>query len=154
MKLAEALVARADAQKRIAQLRQRVATVARFQEGESPAEDARELLGEADRIAEELERLIRAINRTNSATEFGSGMSLTDALAHRDVLAIRRAILTGAAEAASTRQDRYSRSEVKFVTDLDVAGLRRRADGFAKEYRELDAQVQALNWATDLIDEG
>jgi hypothetical protein len=39
MKLAEALNARADAQKRLQQIRQRVQASARHQEGEEPPED-------------------------------------------------------------------------------------------------------------------
>jgi hypothetical protein len=77
---------------------------------------------------------------------------MTDALAHRDVLGLRRAILVEAAQVASVRQDRYSRSEVKFVTPLDVKELHRRADDLAKEYRELDAKIQAKNWERDLIE--
>lgn len=77
---------------------------------------------------------------------------MTDALARRDVLSIQRDLYAEAAQAASVRQDRYSRSEVKFVTTLDVPGLRRRADGLAKEYRELDARIQAKNWEIDLAE--
>lgn len=43
VKLAEALALRADAQKRFEQLRWRVQSSARYQEGEAPAEDARSL---------------------------------------------------------------------------------------------------------------
>jgi hypothetical protein len=39
VKLAEALAERADAQRRLAQLKQRVMLSARFQEGEEPPED-------------------------------------------------------------------------------------------------------------------
>jgi len=147
MKLAEALAERADAQRRLAQLKQRVMLSARFQEGEEPPEDPGELLAEADRIAGQLQDLIERINRTNATTAFEGGGSLTDALARRDVLSIQRDLY---AEAASVRQDRYSRSEVKFVTGLDVPELRRRADGLSKEYRELDARIQAKNWEIDL----
>jgi hypothetical protein len=66
------------------------------------------------------------------------------------VLSIQRDLYAEAAQAASVRQDRYSRSEVKFVTALDVPELRRRADGLSKEYRELDARIQAKNWEIDL----
>jgi uncharacterized protein DUF6847 len=152
MKLAEALNARADAQKRLQQIRQRVQASARHQEGEAPAEDPNELLAEADRVAADLERLITAINRTNVQVELEPGATMTDALAHRDVLGLRRAILVEAAQVASVRQDRYSRSEVKFVTPLDVKDLHRRADDLAMEYRELDAKIQAKNWERDLIE--
>jgi hypothetical protein len=150
MKLAEALNARADAQKRLQQIRQRIQTSARHQEGETPPEDPNDLLAEAERVAADLERLMTAINRTNMQTELQPGTSMTDALAHRDVLGLRRAILVEAAQTASVRQDRYSRSEVKFVTPLDVKELHRRADELAKEFRELDAKIQAKNWESDL----
>jgi hypothetical protein len=152
MKLAEALVARADAQKRLQQLQQRVALSARHQEGERPPEDPQALLDEAERLADGLEDLIRRINRTNSSVGFDEGRSLTDALAERDVLSIRRAFYAGAAQAASVRQDRYSRSEVKFVTALDVRELQRRVDEISKRYRELDARIQAKNWEIELVE--
>lgn len=152
MRLAEALTSRADAQKRLQQIRQRIALSARHQEGESPPEDPRELLEEVERVAADLERLIRSINKTNAQIEFEPGMSMTDALARRDVLALRRAIVAEAAQHASVRQDRYSKSEVKFVTSLDVKALHRQADAVAKEYRELDAQIQAKNWEAELLE--
>ena len=152
MKLAEALNARADAQKRLQQIRQRVQASARHQEGENPPEDPNDLLAEAERVAGDLERLISSINRTNVQIELEPGMSMTEALAHRDVLGLRRAVLVEAAQVASVRQDRYSRSEVKFVTPLDVKELHRRADELAKEYRELDARIQAKNWESDLLE--
>jgi hypothetical protein len=152
MKLAEALNARADAQKRLQQIRQRVQLSARHQEGETPAEDPNELLAEAERVAAGLERIIAAINRTNVSVELEPGMSMTDALARRDVLGIRRAMLTEAAQVASVRQDRYSKSEVKFVSALDVQAIHREADAIAKEYRELDAKIQAKNWEAELAE--
>ena len=152
MKLAEALNARADAQKRLQQIRQRVQLSARHQEGETPAEDPNELLAEAERVAAELERLIATINRTNVSVELEPGMSMTDALARRDVLGLRRAVLTEAAQVASVRQDRYSKSEIKFVSALDVQALHRAADAVAKEHRELDAKIQAKNWEVELTE--
>jgi hypothetical protein len=152
MKLAEALALRADAQKQLAQLKQRVVLSARHQEGEAPPEDPGELLAEADRLLQTIEDLIRRINRTNTATELDPGMTVSDALARRDVLGARRAFLAEIAQAASLRQDRYSRSEVKFVTSLDVAELRREVDRLSKEYRELDARLQSKNWETDVLE--
>jgi hypothetical protein len=151
MKLAEALVLRADAQKRLVQLKQRLMTSARHQEGESPPEDPAELIAEAERVMDQLVALIRQINRTNLATSFDDD-SLTGALARRDVLSIRRSLFADLATAASVRQDRYSRSEVKFVSAVDVRELQRQADALAKEYRELDARIQARNWETELLE--
>jgi hypothetical protein len=150
MKLAEALQMRADIQRRLQQLRQRVAQSAHTQEGEAPPEDPNELLAEAARLVAQLEGLIIGINRTNVTTLIEPGLTLTDALARRDALALHRAILVEAANNAAVRQDRYQRSELRFVTTLDVAALHREADDLAKQYRELDAQIQEVNWQTEL----
>jgi ABC-type hemin transport system substrate-binding protein len=48
MKLAEALILRADTQKRIEQLKQRLNANARVQQGEKPAEDPKKLMTELD----------------------------------------------------------------------------------------------------------
>jgi hypothetical protein len=48
LKLAEALAQRADAQRRVEQLRARAVGNARYQEGEKPAEDAARLIAEAE----------------------------------------------------------------------------------------------------------
>jgi uncharacterized protein DUF6847 len=152
MKLAEALQLRSDIQKRLQQLRQRIAVSARTQEGEQPAEDPNALLAEVGQLVEQLEVLITSINRTNVRTEIEPGRTMTDALARRDVLHLHRGIVVEAATHASVRQDRYTKSEIRFTTPLDVAGLHREADSLAKRARELDAQIQEANWRTELQD--
>ena len=101
-------------------LRARIVSSARFQEGETPAEDAWALLAEADEVLGELESLMRRINRTNSATVVEGG-TLTDALARRDVLRLRHGLVTSAADAAAgegQRGFRQLRSELKMVPAL------------------------------------
>jgi len=68
MKLAEALLERADLQKRIEQLQARIVANASFQEGEDPTESASEQLVDCLRSIDELEKLVTQINLTNSAT--------------------------------------------------------------------------------------
>mgnify|MGYP000520554256 CR=1 FL=1 len=101
MKLAEALSLRANAVRRIEQLRVRVVGNARFQEGEEPSEDAAALLIEIDDALGEYESLIRRINRTNSASSIGADGTLTDALGRRDALRLQHHVLTTAADAAA-----------------------------------------------------
>ena len=154
MKLAEALALRAAASRRAEQLRSRIAGSARYQEGETPPEDAASLLAEAGEVLDELETLIRRINRTNAATVVEGG-TLTDALARRDVLRLRHGMVTSAADAAAgegQRGFRQLRSELKMIPALPVAELRRRADDLAREIREVDTLIQRMNWETDLID--
>ncbi len=153
MKLGEALARRSDLQKRLAQLGVRLRESAVVQEGDEPPEPPDELLEEVDRLADELERLIAMINRTNSSTRLPSGATLTEALARRDVLALRHGVLRQAAEASAQAQARYSRSEIRLVRLIDVAAIRARLDDLARERRELDTQIQAHNWTEDLIDE-
>jgi hypothetical protein len=86
MKLAEALILRADSYKRIEQLRTRLKRNAKTQEGDAPAENPGELVSEFEAIARELEKLIQRINRTNSSTDLHKGVTIADALATRDLL--------------------------------------------------------------------
>ncbi len=152
MKLAEALILRADYQKRIAQLQQRLVRSAKVQEGEQPSENPQELLNELETVATELARLIQRINRTNSTTTFRDGR-LSDALAERDVLRLKRTAYDSLINAAALRQDRYMRSEIRLISTVDVAELQRQVDRLSRDDRELDAQIQATNWATDLIED-
>jgi hypothetical protein len=151
MKLAEALILRADCQKRVAQLKARLLTNAKVQEGDKPAETPRELLTEFGRVSTELLDLIKRINKTNSATVFSDRGTISDALAERDVLAVQRAAYAELAQAAAISQDRFTRSEVKYVSTINVAEIRKRADELAKNFRDLDARIQELNWQTELI---
>lgn len=156
MKLAEALALRADSARRIEQLRSRVVSNARFQEGEEPAEDAVSLLAEAGEVLNQYEALIRRINRTNAATAIGADGTLTDALARRDALRLRHSVLTAAADAAAGKGQpgyaRQLRSELKMLSALPVAELRAQADDVARELRELDVRIQRSNWEVELLD--
>jgi hypothetical protein len=129
---------------------------ARYQEGEEPPEDASALLAEAESALSELETLIRRINRTNAAARIGSDGTVTDALARRDVLRLRHAVRTAAADAAAGRSQgpigRQLRSELKMLAALPVAQLRAQADDLARELRELDIRIQRSNWEVDLLD--
>lgn len=156
MKLAEALALRADAVKRVEQLRARVQANARFQEGEDPSENAGELLGEVDGVFAELEELIRRINRTNAIATLDGNQTLTDALARRDVLRMRHSLWAKAADAASGRVSfggfRQLRSELRTLPALQVRELRTTVDDLARQHRELDVAIQRANWEVDLVD--
>lgn len=113
MRLAEALILRADCKKRFEQLKQRIASNAKVQEGDEPAEDPRQLIQEMEAVGDQLLDLIQRINTTNAATEIGDGQTLSDALAQRDALMLKRTAYSGLAAAASVTQSRTSKSEVK-----------------------------------------
>lgn len=151
MKLAEALAERSDCQIRIEELKKRLIRVARVQEGEPLAENPTELLAEIDRIFARTLELVQAINRTNASTLLEGQMTIADAIAERDSVGKRRDLLASVAEAASTRQDRYSKSEVKFVATVPVSQLQQQVNTLSKRFRELDTRIQELNWKTELI---
>lgn len=150
MKLAEALILRADCQKRVAQLKARLLMNAKVQEGDAPAETPQDLMAELNRVSTELLDLIKRINRTNSVTVFDETATISDALANRDVLALQRAVYVELVQTAAITQDRYTRSEVKYIATINVAELQKRADELAKNHRELDTRIQEFNWKTEL----
>jgi hypothetical protein len=152
MKLAEALILRADNQRRIEQLKQRIVQNAITQEGSDPAEDPDALIREMERTADQLTVLIQQINATNSSATLDDGTTLSAALARRDVLKLKHATYRDAAQAASQTSNRYMRSELRMTPQIDVAMVQQRADDLAREHRELDTRIQATNWRTDLIE--
>ncbi len=150
MKLAEALQERADLNRRIQQLQQRLGNNAVVQEGEAPAEDPAELLRELDGCAENLERLIARINLTNCRAEV-DGEGLPPLLARRDALKLRLGAYRDLAHSASQLGRRGMRSEIKLLSAVNVRELQKQVDQMAKELRVLDNSIQAANWATELI---
>jgi len=151
MKLAQALSERADIQRKLMQLKERILRNAKVQEGEEPAEDPYELLSEYEQKAEEIRKLVVKINRTNNKARFDKDNSLADILARRDVLAMRRDLLFEVAKSATVTQQRYKALEIKFKGAVNVKEAQKKADALAKEYRELDIKIQELNWSVDLI---
>jgi hypothetical protein len=155
MKLAEALALRADAARRVEQLKARIVANARYQEGEEPAENAAALLADAGTALDEFEELVRRINRTNATAVIGAEGTLSDALARRDTLRLRHSVVTAAADAAAgktTGYQRQLRSELKMLSALPVASLRAQGDALSREIREIDVQIQRTNWEVDLLD--
>lgn len=151
MKLAEALHLRADLQKRISQLGDRLNNNAKVQEGDEPAEDPVVLLRELDNGTAELARLITAINLTNSRT-VTDGRTLTAMIAEKDALSLRISILRNFIAQASTKVDRYSNKEIRIHSTVDVREQQKTLDALSKQLRELDVKIQGLNWTTDLIE--
>ena len=149
MKLAEALQERADLNRRIQQLQQRLNNNAIVQEGEQPAEDPAALLNELDRCAAQLEQLIAQINLTNCRT-IVDGETLTALLARRDALTAKVNSYRGLTQAASQLVRRGTRSEIKLLSTVNVKELQIQVDAMAKNLRLLDNSIQAANWATEL----
>ena len=110
MKLAEALIERADLQRRLAQLKQRLIQNAQYQEGESPAESPIQLLIEYHQTSLALADWVVKINMANHQVTLENGMNMVEALAQRDRLKTEHAALLDLANAAMPTMDRYSHS--------------------------------------------
>ena len=151
MKLAEALILRADLKKRIEQLRERLRRNAKVQEGNLPVEPPQLLLSEFERSAAELEALIRRVNSTNATVMFDSQHLISDAIAKRDGFDLRIRIMREVIAATSESDWLITRSEIKSVPTLDAAVLQRQLDDLSRERRDLDTQLQAINWKVELV---
>ena len=150
MKLAEALQERADLNRRIQQLQQRLGNNAIVQEKEKPIEDPKNLLVELDRCVAELEDIIARINLTNCRTQV-EGKTLTEHLARRDTLKLKLGAYRDLAYRASQVGQRMSGREIKLFSAVDVPQLQREVDALSKELRLLDNAIQAANWSTELL---
>ncbi|EIJ68614.1 hypothetical protein E5Q53_06755 [Haemophilus parahaemolyticus] len=150
MKLAEALIERADSQRRVEQLKQRLNQNAQYQEGEEPAESPEALLAEYRQVATKLEQLIVKINLANNRIQLESGQLMVEALAKRDRLKAEHNTLINLADAATQTFDRYSRSEIKTLAAIDVKNIRKQIDEIAKQHRQLDTQIQQANWLSEI----
>ncbi len=150
MKLAEALSIRKDLQTRISQLSARLASNVKVLEGDEPAEDPKELFKELDSCLKQLEEYIYRINLTNMRTMSGE-KTLTQLMAERDVLTKRVEVMQNVFNQASSTNERYSRTEIKFVTTIDIKALRTQIDKLSSQLRQLDIEIQSINFSTDLI---
>ena len=151
MKLAEALIERADYQRSIAQLKERIELNVKVQEGEEPAEKIDDLIVMFNKTNDALSAIVKRINRTNATTML-DGATLIDAIVTRDRLRAKIGMYQCICEAAQPKQSRYSRSELKFIRYVDVAELRETINTLSKECRELETKIQAYNWTVELME--
>jgi hypothetical protein len=119
------------------------------QEGDTPVEDPNELWIELESNLAQLESLIYRINVTNMHTVH-NGQTLTKLIAAKDILAMRVSSMREVMKHTSEREERYGRQEIKYVRTIDVAELRRKVDSYSRQLRELDIEIQGLNWAVEL----
>lgn len=150
MKLAEALIERADLQKRLDQLEERLHSNALVQDGEEPAEDPASLLAELVSVSDSLKSIVTRINLTNSST-IVNGETVTALIAKRDCLKKRINITRRFLQTASQTAMRSRGSEIILRSTVPVRELQKTVDDLSKTLRETDTAIQAANWSTDLI---
>lgn len=150
MKLAEALMLRADMCKKIASLRERIARNALVQEGDEPDEEPASLIEQIHTAIEEFAQLAGKIHRANHRSPMTGGQMISDALTRRVALTAQHAALQHAIKHTQKDCDRYGVREIRWVSRLNVAELNARADHISRQIRELNAAIQKANWDAEL----
>ncbi len=151
MKLAEALQERADLNRKVEQLKNRLVHNVLVQEGETTVEDPERLKQELDDSLRRLSYLIARINETNGKTRAG-GRSLTELIAEKDALSLKIRLYKEVAYEASQVSYRARGTEIKIKPAISVADWQAEIDRMAKELRLLDNTLQAVNWSAELLE--
>lgn len=151
MKLAEALQERADLNRKVEQLKNRLVHNVLVQEGETTVEDPERLKQELDDSLRRLSYLIARINETNGKTRAG-GRSLTELIAEKDALSLKIRLYKEVAYEGSQVSYRARGTEIKIKPAISVADWQAEIDRMAKELRLLDNTLQAVNWSAELLE--
>ena len=152
MKLAEALQERADLNKKISYLHDRLEHVILVQEGEEPVEDPRALLAQLNECIDRLEYLMVAINRTNAQVTV-NGQTLTALIARKDALRMRMEAYKDMVYESCRNTQRARNTEIKVLATIKASELQKTVDDLAKEIRLTDNLLQETNWSVSLIEE-
>lgn len=150
MKLAQALIERADLKARIEQIISRMKNNVLIQEGDTPGEDVTALLSQYESMVNELENMIIRINKTNAQAQL-EDISLAGAIAVRDCLKAKISAYSALKESSLIKHSRFSGSEIKYVRTVDISKLQRTIDDYSQKYRELDTKIQERNWTIELL---
>jgi vacuolar-type H+-ATPase subunit E/Vma4 len=150
MKLAEALLLRSEYQKKIENLQNRILSNIKVQENDKPLENPQELLKEVFELSERLCTLIKKINIRNNSATLPSGKTISEAIVERDMMMKKRNILAVVAAKATEKDYRLTHAEVKMTAAISVEGIQKQIDRLSQDFRDLDTQIQGLNWTTDL----
>lgn len=145
---------RARQAQRMNDLKGRIKANTTSQEGDSPAEDVAGLIDAYLATSREHMGLMVQIANTNAKTVVDeTGASLLDLLQQREWMIRERNLYGSTADGANPGQSlfRFARNEIKQVSNVDVPDLRRKEEELTERIRVLDAEIQKLNWATELV---
>lgn len=151
MKLAAALAERKAIKTKMEDLKKRIYQNSTVQDGDDVIEDPLGLIKELQHVTDQFRQLVTRINQTNNATQLPDGISLMEAIIKKDMLNYLHLIHTNLADKATPKYDRYSQREIKLIPTVNISDIRKKADTLAKQLRQLNLQIQELNWHTELI---
>lgn len=148
MKLAEALLLRADLMKKIEHLQNRIIPVLIVADDKLPQEDPYKLMAQLRKTIQDLESLVIRINKTNNETSVEGEGSLMEALAKRDSLKMFSERLRSIRYAAQINNS----GDKNLKTTIDIKSLQIEMDQTGRAFREIDSKIQGINWLTELKD--
>ncbi|MBW4018383.1 DIP1984 family protein [Moraxella osloensis] len=151
MKLAEALVLRADLQKKLENLKKRLANSVLKLDDIQVIEDPAILKLEADETIAILYSLIDRIYRTNQSVILPSGQSMVTFLAKRDELVERRKLLDYIINKSLPDSGLYFNERGKWQPAIDISAYQKQMDDIAMQIRRLNLGIQQTNWQVDLV---
>ena len=152
MKIAEALNERATLKASLSQIKNRMLKNAKVQEGDAPAEDAKELATKYAEVNNSLTDIICKINKTNQLVKNANGDSLADLITRRESYKHLIKVYSELYDEAIIERDRFSRNEIRFISAVSPAELQKDINEFSKRFRMLDTEIQGINWTTDLVE--
>ena len=154
MKLAEALLERKRLGAEIGALNSRFIASAIIEAGEQPEENAGKILQKLEGVMADHRELVVRINTTNNAVVLPSfkGITIMQAIALRDSCKQKTGIYGTIVEALRGRnRSSYGNQPRKVLAaGVEMEKISGLHDQAGKLYRQLDAELQSLNWTTDL----
>jgi hypothetical protein len=151
MKLAEALIERADIKKKLQELRMQINSNLQVDEGEKAEESVKDLMKVFSELLERQTSLIARINKTNAITESSNGLTIMELIAKRDSVAQLKNQYQILAQESRPQHYGRTKDDIKVVLTFSPKEMRKEADKLAKEHREVDTLIQGLNWTTELV---
>ena len=148
MKLAEALLLRADLMKKIEHLQYRITPLLIVSDDRLPQEDPAELMAQLRKTISDLESIIIRINKTNNETLVEGEGILMEALAKRDSLKMLAEKLRSIRQSAQVNNS----GDKNLKTTVDIKKLQSEMDQTGRSFREIDSKIQEINWLTELKD--
>lgn len=150
MILAEALMERADLQKEIHRLTERLNNNARVEVGAEPVENPQPLIDELKRLHDKYGKLVERINRTNYETMV-DGVRLDDLILERNLAMKLNHHLQSFVNEATRVVERWDSNHAVMRPSVDVAPIRKEIGAASQKIRQMDIRIQKINWTTELL---
>lgn len=154
MKLAEALMERAANKKLLIELASRMEDYAVYEENTTPPHDFVETATRFEMLSNRQIALITAINLTNTLVMLPNGMTMTEALALREMMHYKSKVYANVFNETQNNSRgmfaRRTKDEIRYVPSFDLPNATKQRDEIAVAIRKLEVDIQALNWTADL----